>query len=349
MTTTTTAITTIATARDVDIERAVIPIDCNQDSVLAVSILSILKRLMRAFPTIRSSLGVLQVVKFSVGVIVGVLSLTSAWWALDLAMWTAVKDFREDCREHLQAFNITSSKCREVMARPLREPPTWRGYLEETSRTITGRSHYLKMRDASLGMSNWTFSDGVRHPRSHLASKAASRPSVDVPFDELDGFFDPFATGIHKQGDCATMYSPAPWPEHITLFFPLSEALQEAWDDFLLLYLINRPCDAWFNMTVTGTVERIMLYTIPDQWEDPEAFEDAVQAMPTGLQLPTRQMCTYPTVLPSGSATTTLDSWRQLFASIDLGAFLAMTFFLVVMGHEVFYGGFARRTRWKWQ
>ncbi|KIW50194.1 hypothetical protein PV05_11807 [Exophiala xenobiotica] len=70
------------------------------------------------------------VVKLVTGAMVGILGLVATWWALDLAMWTAAKDFREDCREQFQAFNVTSPECDKILRQSLRPPPTWRDYFK---------------------------------------------------------------------------------------------------------------------------------------------------------------------------------------------------------------------------
>lgn len=70
------------------------------------------------------------VVKLVTGAMVGILGLVATWWALDLAMWTAAKDFREDCREQFQTFNVTSPECDKILRQSLRPPPTWRDYFK---------------------------------------------------------------------------------------------------------------------------------------------------------------------------------------------------------------------------
>ena len=77
-----------------------------------------------------SRVSVVGVVKLVTGAMVGILGLVTTWWALDLAMWTAAKDFREDCREQFQAFNVTSPECDKILRQRLRPPPTWRDYFK---------------------------------------------------------------------------------------------------------------------------------------------------------------------------------------------------------------------------
>jgi hypothetical protein len=40
-----------------------------------------------------------KLLKVTIGTIIGLLGVTAGWWALDLAMWTSVKEWRDDCRE----------------------------------------------------------------------------------------------------------------------------------------------------------------------------------------------------------------------------------------------------------
>ncbi|KAJ9608674.1 hypothetical protein H2200_006445 [Cladophialophora chaetospira] len=326
-----------------DIERAVVPADIRQNSELPVSVVLFSARMIRSLRSLHHNLTLLRIVKFSVGALVGTLSLMSAWWALDLAMWTSVKDFREDCREQLQNFNFSSSACQEVLSRPLRQPPTWRGYLEKATETISRRNkRYRYQYDGE------DFAATPEHPRRFLASRApaTARP---IPHYECNEYWELPITGISKQSDAQIMYGGMPSAGSLSAFHPLSQGCQEAFDDFWEYFEVERPCKIWLNATGTGAVQEIQTLFIPDQRAEPEAFEEVLELMPPELRSERRWWCSYPPVSEAVPVNARIGIGTDMLKNIDNGAALALTFILVAYGHEIIYGGFARKTRWKWQ
>ena len=343
--------TTMVVQTNHDIERAVLPIDLSQRQGLPISVLIFLNRMVQSIRSFNSSLTLLRVIKISVGALVGTLSLWSAWWALDLAMWTSVKDFREDCREQLSNFNITSPVCLKALSRPLREPPTWRGYLEKATLNFPwddGGYRFIRDKESQ---------------RRQLASRAA-RP--DPTFhDDLSGFFGSLGKpgsqdelsfyervageGIRRQGDAAIMYGGM--ESYLTVEFPLDEAEQEDLD-YLWEYLQEESlCNVWLNTTVKGTVQEFQPVLIPDQRDKSHEFDEVLVLMPLDLREERHRLCEYPSPPYPGYVNSRNRTMADMFHAMEviLGPGLALTFFLVIMGHEVMYGGFAKKTRWKWQ
>jgi hypothetical protein len=39
-----------------------------------------------------------RALKVALGAVIGLLGIIATWWALDLAMWNSVKEWRDDCR-----------------------------------------------------------------------------------------------------------------------------------------------------------------------------------------------------------------------------------------------------------
>ncbi|KIW72756.1 hypothetical protein PV04_00931 [Phialophora macrospora] len=258
--------TTTTVRTDHDVERAVMPVNFSQRPTLPISLVVCSARLWQSFRSFNRSFTLLQVVKFSVSVLVGTFSLVSARWALDLAMWTSVKDFREDCGEQLQHFNMTSPSCQDVLSRPLRGPPKWRGYLAKAAETLSVRStcKYAVLEDsADL--------EGGRQLRRDLASVPV-KPYCGSPDDAQDELFGPLPVGIRLQGDGAIMYG-ADNDSDFSFRFPLDEGLQDAHDELCDWYEDNRRCEVWLTTTTTGTIQDIEVYAIPDSGRESEAFE----------------------------------------------------------------------------
>lgn len=337
--------TTMVVQTDHDVERAVAPAGHDPPRDFPISVLLFSTRVLRSLRSFHRSLTLLRVIKFSVGALVGTLSLISAWWALDLAMWTSVKDFRDDCREQLQSFNSTSPFCQEALSRPLRAPPTWREYLEKASFNLPLGTRYLPIRD----------SDGAEtassHPRRQLASKSSTRGQPPTSHDEVEFFYDFRMTGIRKQSDPTIMYGGLPryLPGQLRVFYPLEETRQEMFDDMWEYYQMDCICDIWANTTSTGSVQDIQILSIPDQQAEPEAFDRVLSLMPPSMQSMRREWCTYPSVPDYVHATGWASTMADYYTKIDYGVVLAFTFVLVAYSHEMVYGGFARKTRWKWQ
>ncbi|KAK4937679.1 hypothetical protein LTR10_021753 [Elasticomyces elasticus] len=55
--------------------------------------------------------------------VAGGLGIVAAWMALYLALWTSVKDFRDDCRSQNSTVGIVSEACRSVLSKSLSAPP----------------------------------------------------------------------------------------------------------------------------------------------------------------------------------------------------------------------------------
>ena len=331
---------------DHDIERALVPTGFNPPG-LHNALLWSSARLSLSLRKIVSTLSLIQVIKIFIGALVGAMSLICAWWALDLAMWTSVKDFREDCREQLQNFNLTSTACEEVLRLPLRKPPTWRVHLGKATNNPVGESKYHYHRDTSYDGSERS------RPRQHLACRPA-RPFCENLHDQLDKYFESYRTGIRGQGDAAIMYGLGYRGRHIetsvTFFFPLDQERYESSFGLWQYYETNcNSCRLWLNKTIIGSVQHIEVLTVPDQRDNPQVFKEITGLMPSDVQEEWWRGCSYPS-LPAApirrSALDTLSTWHS---NIDFGTAMAFTVFFLAMGHEVLLGGFARRTRWKWQ
>ncbi|KIV84120.1 hypothetical protein PV11_06092 [Exophiala sideris] len=55
--------------------------------------------------------------------VAGGLGIVAAWMALYLALWTSVKDFRDDCRSQNSTVGTMSEACRSILSKSLSAPP----------------------------------------------------------------------------------------------------------------------------------------------------------------------------------------------------------------------------------
>ena len=101
-------------------------------------------------------------IKIATASIIGLLGVIATWWALELAMWTAVKEYRDDCRQQVSA-TITmlstppvTSECQQSLEQELRPPTMWRSFL-----------HTAKTRGGNLGR-RW---DSLFGPSYSMISK----------------------------------------------------------------------------------------------------------------------------------------------------------------------------------
>jgi hypothetical protein len=168
------------------------------------------------------------------------------------------------------------------------------------------------------------------------------RERLAIARDEL---FEPLPVGISSmQGNAAIMYG-ADEDGDSSFRFPLDETRQEAYDELCGWFEVTCPCDVWLNTTITGTIQDIKAYAIPDPGREPEAFEELLALMPPRMQSPWRQLCVYPSV----EDPVAVRSRRWIEVLEDYGTALAWTFLWVSFGHQVIYWGIARKIRWKWR
>jgi hypothetical protein len=354
-----------------DVEMAIVPVEVHYYPRAADFLVRSSTQLIRRTRALSNSLTLVKVLKLSVGATVGVLSLLAAWWALDLAMWTSVKDFREDCRDHLEAFNWTTPACRDVLKRPLRPPPTWRDYLDKVApgtkrrrlvdeRTTEAYDERLDNVDKRWNVGHYVdrvandydelYQGEDQSPRPYLASKSGRRgaPAFD---DEPELVQSGVDEATLRRRNAAYMYrTVASTGAEVPFPFPQYPAQQDAYDDLWYYFVENTGCDLWLNATSSGSIQNLQLFPFPDQLQDPNGFEETLLSMPQETRIAWREGCTYPpqTSVRYGHPRGMRVLWQSIPA-VDIQAALAITFFCVAMGHEVIYGGFARRTRWKWQ
>jgi hypothetical protein len=149
--------------------------------------------------------------KLALTATIACLGLIATWIALDVAMWTAAKEWRDDCREQ-QAANLTiSARCEEILSKELVAPPGWRNYLRLPDVFGTG---YAKMRYEGSSVSHdeegFVERDEVDGGmaagyRGILASRSPT-PYYKRLLRELIGDYHDAEEGIRKQGDPAFMY-----------------------------------------------------------------------------------------------------------------------------------------------
>ncbi|EXJ80444.1 hypothetical protein A1O1_08589 [Capronia coronata CBS 617.96] len=60
---------------------------------------------------------------FFVKVLAGVAALVATYIALNVALWTSVKDFRDDCRSQNTTLGVLTQTCRTALRKPLSPPP----------------------------------------------------------------------------------------------------------------------------------------------------------------------------------------------------------------------------------
>jgi len=283
----------------------------------------------------------IMLAKVTIAAFLTIFGLVATWWALDLAMWTAVKDFREDCREELQNFNYTSIHCQDTLSRPLRPPPTFDLYLGKATNGMLGASPFRACRGSADGTASTC--SGKRY---YLASKSAS-PSYDSVHDEFEAFFEP--SSVRKQEDSAILYGGhAPWTNS-TIAFPLLEEAQEWHDELWLTYGLYEDCSLWINETVVGSVKFVGMYDVPDQRDEPGGFQNVIGLMPSTTQEWWLSQCVYPTIPTQDPPSSKLEIITDWLDRVEVSHVLGVTVFVVAMAHEVICGGFARKTKFKWQ
>lgn len=108
-----------------------------------------------------------NIIKLTVTSIAGFLTLISAWWTLDLAMFQATASFQQNCLQILQVLNETAPECKEALSKPLMKPPTWRSYFPKAKEVFVKRLHLRsEMRN------HYCF--GPNRPSSRFSSTAAT-------------------------------------------------------------------------------------------------------------------------------------------------------------------------------
>jgi hypothetical protein len=152
-----------------------------------------------------------RIAKLALTATIACLGLIATWIALDVAMWTATKEWRDDCREQ-QAANLTvSARCEEILSKELVAPPGWRSYLRLPDSFGTG---YAKMRYEGSEMISHDEEGFVERDevdemaegrRGMLASRSPT-PYYRRLLRELIGDYHDAEEGIRKQGDPAFMY-----------------------------------------------------------------------------------------------------------------------------------------------
>lgn len=169
--------------------------------------------------------------KVAVAAIVGTLGLIATWWALDLAMWTAVKDYRDDCRGEVALGHDLSGTCEEILAQELQKPPVWRSFIGFEG--STHRKGFKKLagaakKDTQKRWLDWGWQDtrysklGDPKLRDYYYMGPKSPPS-SILHDELFDHIDPESPatsdpqrelinaggareGVRKQGDKVVLY-----------------------------------------------------------------------------------------------------------------------------------------------
>ena len=165
-----------------------------------------------------------RMARLCLGAAVAVLGVTAAWWALDLAMWTAMKEFRDDCRDERAANLTVSAECDDALARSLRRPPVWRDYLR-----FPGETPYRAFRETRpTAVDHDELDDSSATSRSEAASRTVLPSGSYVPHYERfvhdaieDAECDVICDGlgmsnsVRHQRDAAIMYGPIvrPAPE----------------------------------------------------------------------------------------------------------------------------------------
>lgn len=90
-----------------------------------------------------------RIAKVALGTIIASLGLVATWIALDVAMWTAVKEWRDDCRDQKANNIMVSARCAEILSQELVPPPTWRSFLSRLPDPMKGSYSKLEDRDDS--------------------------------------------------------------------------------------------------------------------------------------------------------------------------------------------------------
>jgi hypothetical protein len=322
----TTTTTIVCTAPSGDVERALPIPSANQDSAINRTLFFTVASLTQFCTYLRTEFAILKILKIVLGFTVTALSLIAAWWALDLAKWTSAKDYREDCRETWQTFNVTTPSCEDVLNRPLEPPPSFVKYLGKATYGVLGEPKTARYRQ--------------------LASKAAGRGPVFVSHDELDegdsvfwadyGTWDQIylRTGVADL-DCCDI-----------IVRPMDELTQDQYEGQL-----EFPCDQWINSTAIGTIEVVHYVDIPSPKYARKKFESVFDDMPPSARDEWRAQCTYK--LKPGEAMSIREQVQRWIDDPNwqgkISGVLGVTFFVVVMAHEIWWGGFARKTTFKWQ
>jgi hypothetical protein len=262
-------------------------------------------------------------IKVFVGTLVGALGLVATWWALDLAMWTAAKDFRDDCRQQAQMFNMTSPECEKVLGRGLDRPPTWRSYLKSPVNGLWGRSEFR------------AFGIPVE-PRGQPASMSASRNSRIV-HDELDTSFVP-GYGPDEDEDSLEPMSVERTIQH------LEDDYDHFWDHWNTDER-NHSYPVGQNGTVAGAVESMEIHLLPYPWV-PRRHEELGWPMPEEQHEEWTSTCISPSTgrdLPQLETVGLTINWPSH------GEALLATFVVLALVHDMAFGRSARKTRQKWQ
>jgi hypothetical protein len=158
----------------------------------------------------------MRVAKVALTATIACLGLVATWIALDVAMWTAAKEWRDDCREQLAANLTISAICEEILSRELLAPPSWRSYLKLPDPFSTGYRKIRHERDPELishdeegfvQRDEYDAPEPSAGPRNTLASRSPP-PYYKRLLKELTGSYGVgyVEEGVRKQSDSEIMY-----------------------------------------------------------------------------------------------------------------------------------------------